>query len=873
MDLILRRDSHRKVMVMKKDGEKIITCLSERFNQQSHFTSAAKQLGIPTQQLMQMIVAFQEGRDDYKVVPLDAPQGTFSVVLRGRLQPAAQGQRITGADALCAFKDALAGDCHEPEPIIHWKGTDKLAALDIDWHGVPTLPTEQLNDIIRKVTPRPFAAWVTHGKGLRFMYHATDKFTADELAAMAALSVKQHPGTALVGIEIKDVTRHPLHPRGVDTCGPVHRLTQTQDAGVLAEMLGAKEVSEDEVAEWLVERGMEIGRRYDHDMCPARPEASSHNQPVMVHADSIYCMSCAALGVSLGSKTPGYFPYATLIGKQVPRTLRTCINNFTHWSQARFIVADAVQMSESVAKRVYAAALKVVHGDDVRLPGVFRAGADFIRLTNRWATEKGQTMTNDVRPILATLPVCQYVDADGEVKVSPERLARFDQPVDLSQWGYPALCPIWGTKIYGHRLPYRDPAKFPIVMHHPLLAPPEMEMFRPRYVPVGQRKMDEDTAWATLEMVFPGMNRNAVKLMIAAKGAAEGEIGLPPMIFLDGPSGSSKTAIAMIAAAICGDGTHAVQWTNDISRVRQSLMEGKEQGSFVIFNEVIKEINATKSSKSTLDFVLNLTPDSLSHKMYVGPVHLGALPVMCFTDTKLPVEIIQNTQLARRMVRVHLSRRVDWEESIKDNFGKLEYLRITDPLFAEAGNVILSRVIDDYFTKPMTFEEIAEKLGFTRLERSEVVDEKRWALMDLFRQVAVAPEAEGAYARRWSGRGWKLIKRSDRTELADAWSAVADAEWFTSEQCTETDWAGLLGVERPVDFEHRRTASIVAIRFTSGKKVNGEIADGNVELATRSEEGSTHRLGDSEPRQPQENGWSGVPERQYDPAPMSSGKT
>ena len=872
MQLTMKRDKYERVTISKMDGDTLIAKVSEKFIKQEHFATAARQLDVPRNDLMQWVDSFQRGHEDWKQISLTPPVEQFDVLLRGKRQVAAQGVITHDATPLTAFKMALGVGTTEPEPILTWTGTDRLAALDIDWHGIPTLSDEQLRSIIHKVQPRPFAAWITHGKGIRCMYHATDQFAADELAAVAAISIKQQPGTALAGVEVKNITRHPGYRRGDETCSEILWFTQSSDMDALAEMLGQRVCEEDEITLWLAERGMEIGRRYDHYMCPARPDEPSHNQPVIVHDQAIYCASCNGRGIALGHKVPGYFPFTVLIGRQLPHQFRVCLDNFTHWAHARFLVVDTVQMPEEVAKHAYSAALKMRHGNDPRLPAVFTSGQNFVRFDNRWASEKGQALTSNVAPILAKLPACQYVTQDGALAIDNERLAWLDQPVDLSVYGYPAISPVWGFRVYGCRLPYRDPTKAPITIYNPLLAPPVMEMFRPTYIPSTLRKMTEEQAWQTLETVFPGVNRNAVKLLIAAKGVAEGEVGLPPMIYLYGPSGSSKTAIVMIAAAICGDGHHAVQWTNNIERVRQSLFEAKERGSFAVFNEIIKEMKKTGKGDGAFDFILNLTSDSLSHKMYIGPVPLGSLPVMCFTDTQLPASIVQNTQLARRVVGVHLLRRLDWEQSIKDNFGKLEYLRTSNPLFADACNIILSCVVDAYFSKPMTFEEIAELLGFSRLEKNEAVDEKEWALLNLFRHVAAAPDAEGAYASRWSGRGWKVIKRSDRTELSDAWAAIADAEWFTSEQSSEADWASLLGVDKPIKYDTRRASSVVAIRFVSGNKVNGEITDGEVELAARPAESGSHRLGDTERSEPTQGGRDSVPERQYDPSPMSSGE-
>jgi hypothetical protein len=493
-----------------------------------------------------------------------------------------------------------------------------------------------------------------------------------------------------------------------------------------------------------------------------------------------------------------------------------CINNLTHYEHARFVVHEAYNLEESVAAAAYRAACKVVHGDDPRLKMLMVAGHNFVRFDRRWATLAAETYTNDVQPILATLPACQAVNKSGKLAAVPSLLARFDQPQDISYLGYPALSPVWGIKVYGHRLPLRDPTKLPIVLHRKEFQADCMSVFRPRYLASDARRLTEEAAWRVLEGPFPGLNRDAVMLLVAAKGAAEGEVGLPPMIFISGPTGAAKTSSIMIAAGITGDSVHSVPWNYNIDRVRAALLEAKEAGSYACFNEIVKDAKAAgKEVQQAFSFLLNLTPESLSHKLYVGPVHLGSLPVCTFTDTSLPVEVIQHGQLARRMTHVHMPSRLRWDDTIKDyGISKITDFRLVDPSFADAANVLLSIVIDRFFQYPLTFEEIAAKLGYAKLEASSIMDEKRDSLRAFFEAVCRAPEIDGADAKRWKGKGWRLIQRDGASELADLWKSLCDECFTSSEKCNETDWAALLERPGPITFEIRsHGSSRLAVRF------------------------------------------------------------
>jgi hypothetical protein len=145
--------------------------------------------------------------------------------------------------------------------------------------------------------------------------------------------------------------------------------------------------------------------------------------------------------------------------------------------------------------------------------------------------------------------------------------------------------------------------------------------------------------------------------------------------------------------------------------------------------------------------------------------------------------------------------------------------------------------MDSYFTAPMTFEEIAADLGFGKLEQSAEAVEKQDTLRQFFAWICSAEESAGTDSKRWKGRGWKVIDRQHKTELAELWGLICDECFISSEKCNETDWAALIGVDGPVICEIRNHGTNkVAVRFVRRRSrqdydVNGEI-NGSVELAT-----------------------------------------
>ncbi len=819
--LNLTKDSFDRVAIERRaaDGSLEGTC-SYTFKQEDHFRKAARALSVDRDNILKWVDTFRQGGP--AAVQLTAPQKVNTFYTRGRL--ATETTAIEHADLAAA----LAASLDVQEPLIYWGDRSATCALDVDLHHTPYAdrPTpEALLIQAERVRPRPSWVWSTHGRGLRLIYERGE-LAADELAAVGALSVAILD--PLARCELKTVTRHPAYalPDG-RACGPVLKWTPDGDAGPVKRWLGAREAEDGQVQAWLEARGLEIGRRYEHGECPVRPNEHANRTPVNVREAGVYCHACAGRGVTFGHRTPGWFPFAALVGSVCDSTLAKCLRGLCHWEHARFVVRETVGLEGDVARLAYSAALKLLHGDGPHVKAAMRAGANMVRLDGRWATLTGEGYAKDIRPILATLPA-----AGGML----DAVARLDQPTDLTELGYPALTPIWGLRVYSHRLPLRDPAVLPVVLYPRELAHESSAHARPRYRLPEHREYGEDEAWEVLETVFPGLNRNAVKLLIAAKGCAEGEVGLPPLLFFSGPTSSAKTSSVMVAAAVCGDSNRSVVWTPNVDRVRAALRDAKDTGSFVTFNEVLKEGNyAGAGSIQTMDFILNLTPDSVSHKMYVGPVRLGALPVCVWTDTAVPLDVKQSAQLARRLVHVRLTE-VDWRGTLKDSgVVQIRNLRTADPRYASAADTVLSVVIDQFFDRPRDFEEIARELGFGTLATSAEAEDGLDVLRRFFRAVCDAPAAGGADARRWAGRGWKLIEKHHETDLSDLWQQLADDSGMDSRRCSEAPWATLLGVSPLTVFEARAHGGKVAVRFIAREsrlsyRVNGELVGGPADL-------------------------------------------
>lgn len=149
------------------------------------------------------------------------PGITFALTLRRMDQHNSQGQTFEVGDPPTpeavrtairrAIEDVAVGS---PNMVLTWapEHADKLMVLDVDYHHLPTPPSEDFTTALAEaIRPRPLAWWRSHGGGLHLVYVAVLPYDANELAACAALAVTQIDPTAT--IDLLTETRHPKSER------------------------------------------------------------------------------------------------------------------------------------------------------------------------------------------------------------------------------------------------------------------------------------------------------------------------------------------------------------------------------------------------------------------------------------------------------------------------------------------------------------------------------------------------------------------------------------------------------------------------------------------------------------------------------------
>jgi len=752
---------------------------------------------------------------------VDTRMGTLIVTVRTFDSPEGVDHVVTPTEALKLLATIPV------DMLFCWKDAELLAMVDIDYHGIPAPQRIHLTTWVETViSPRPAAWHFSRGGGLHLFYTAAGVFSAEELAACAALRFRMIDGAA--GIEMKKQTRGP---------GEEHVIIQPQQTeGTLSTWLGkGDEVDEDAVQEWLESHSMEIGRRYDHTFCPIDGGSDpGSREPVTVSTFGIYCHRCQGKGLVLGGRTPGFASFAALTKTPASSDIGHMIKNFVHWGHAKWVLGYKYNMPLDIAKLAYTAACKAVHGADDRIAFIHhRDTVDIARVSQGWKNIESAYVypTASVSPIISAFPAAM----NEECKPIASSVAFLSQGHCLSKRGFNDLNIIQGFSLSKQFLPTPPDA---IIPHYPNK---EIRDNPPRYLP-GQTDKSEEAAWAVLETLVPGVDRRAVKAIMCATGSAqETRLGMAPMIFIGGGTGVAKTATNIFAMGILGTKAAGVQYHKEDERLKQSIKEAANTSGVCLANEFLKDsirINKRNDPMAAFDSLLTVTPDTQSHVMYVGARVMGRLPPIIITEPHLPLQIVDYAQIARRIRYILLHGPKEWADTFAAiglgvDMGHL--FRAKSRELADAANVILSRVVDEFFSTPLTWDTMADRLGVFKLKDHPDLPNVGIQLVEFFKALCKAPEMVDRRQKRRHAEGFKLIKRNeaigDEEEyLHDLYTDFSNPhDWHESTLLKERDWSSVVGCDRPVHMDMKTdNAGSVYFRFRCGPSrepthLNGEI--------------------------------------------------
>lgn len=744
-----------------------------------------------------------------------------------------------------AVHDAIA--LHQGQDlVIEWKGKESFCCLDIDYHeaGVPAPPKDTtIANVLTGLYPAPDFWHLTRRGGVHAFYTARSGLTAEERAALGYLSWHLLDPTATCDLPTQ------VRPLPKDEVIRESYCQGSEADSVAGWLVGGSIGSgSEEVKDFLDERGWVIGGRYSHDVCPIDPTpGDAKNDPVEVTDRGVFCFRCQSKGLSYGrSRKTGYCSWTQLFGRVESTPIRNCVHHLTHWGHAQWVLRARTTIPDPLLALCYRGALKVYHNGRSTfplIPLVFNRDTDWlVRGEGCWQTvEQGYQFPKDIVPLLATLPCCNRWDEEKSVaKPAASSVNLMQQPtLDLSDRGYQPIEVLKGMRMQAD---LSDEGRL-VVTTPPSWSKKYGRDFQARYLPAPKR-IPEEEAKALIASHLPGINWQYVYALLLARGANESKTGLHPFILVDGVSGAGKSTHVKIAASILGDYVSEVPMDASVEKFRSALRDSSKEGSFIVVDEFLKDAtnaNSKLSPEKVLDPILNLNEGSKSHKMYVGPSALGHLAVCVFTETRIPASLKDYTQIARRVHYMRLEEPVDWEQP-------LARLGVADPMafrccsldVARACNSIASWVIDQYFGYHLTFEQLAAEIGVTTLQKSEAFEDLTPQLVELFRQVCLAGDPDEQDAKRFPGRGYKVIRRNDalNPELANIWSALVDnggENWGSAKRVSEKSFKLVLGTEETVHVDICSGSGVVAIRFRQGAiknpaRVNQEIQTTKVKV-------------------------------------------
>lgn len=788
----------------------------------------------PTKHFLESLKYTPDG-DEYRdgETPLQ-----FTVRVREMQQPKQYAQEYIADLPHDALREALNETLYADEPLVEWDTKEHLCCLDVDYHHVDIKERPKLRqaaELVRQIKPLPFCWHPSHSRGAKLYYSCKPGFTAEELASVAGIQwLKLDPRATF---DLIKSTRHPLYKRKLDNtpapCAKLEDIQYTYGSGDLTAIrkILLSEADDNDIAELLADKGWKLGQTLPHSDCPINP-TDDKKQNVYVGEKGIFCHRCHALG--MGPKTsPGFTPYAAMIGGTDNR-ITVMVKNFCHVEHARIILQTLFPAVPLMTLEiVYKIMMKLVHTpDDPRINLAMVAGKGFIRTIGRWVSADGETtLAHNQCAFVNSLPAV-LIPSDKGFNVNVAKSTALQNTGSLAEYGYPDITFVRGCKIYGQFLQgATNEVTFPVVRK-------EFQNCTPRYIPANKRISDYDT-WSIIESEYPGIDRNYLKLCIAAKGSSEGRMSQCPFMLVTGPSGSGKSTTPHIAAGICGDKADEPIWHPNAERFRQSLMDAATSSSFVIVNEIFKTARMNRLDNiSALNPMLSLTEDSRSHVLYLGSVPFGRLPVFILTDVQIPREVESDIQIARRFVYYRLTSRINWEDSLVSRGIRPHQFRLISQDHTLAADCLLSSIIDEFFRERVTLKTIADKLSAKSLETySEEPDRKRALLKLFYLEVINAPLLTGSDATRYANKsGWKRVDRVSRNKLNDLWNDICDGNdtdnWNSSRLAEGEDWQQLLGLPFPIAVDiNPYQKSVVYVRFrdtTNPRKpgwINGSLTE------------------------------------------------
>jgi hypothetical protein len=702
----------------------------------------------------------------------EAPKArVFTVHTRPRKATNAESMPHTGATALEALDAALTYDGYgiDDQPLVYWNKRYPLACADVDFHGPQKIDSWSLFAAFNYVYPQPLRLWRSHGGGVKAVFIDADRMTAEEAAGLYCYGLR-HGGYAsgCTGMEVKWETFLPWYRRGELTCGEIQAqdfaFADPGDSDALRELtssLPTEGANEEAGEQWREENNRNLGQRFPHTECPIDPCEGSHNDPVVVYEDGVFCFRCGRLT-----------PYTALIKGVVRKRslVRQAAWSWVPWDQAQHYLRHE-GVPDKIAPLVYRAAIKWLHckaKDDEatrathehKLKMVFNRQGSSAGLVlvegNQWvnANDMKEPVGAKLEKRINALPQLCYFKP--KTKNTPAKFvadkdgaesAKLFEGKAIENLGWYTLTRLFGVHMWAPRELEADERILVVVPGDP--------PFKPQHKGWTLARAENH-----FREQFPGINLDYLRLALFAKGFTQRDFTEPPRVYATGQSGSGKTHTWLLAAEIGMCGALEIKLGNNAEWFAQSVVTAASGSDMAYIDEVMK--GSQEQRKMLIGYVLSLHKGMAYHKMQAGGAHQPALPAILLADIDVDTDYGADVQTARRTVRVHLGAGAVGKNWIESCGGSIVGWRKRG-LFGEnakAADVFLADVIERLRSfDDTTFETAAKKnLKFNRLSEPTADHDPDADLRALYAAWDAAekhkPEKEDTNFR---GPGWVVL--------------------------------------------------------------------------------------------------------------------
>jgi hypothetical protein len=599
------------------------------------------------------------------------------------------------------------------ETLLMWprERLHQAAILDLDFHGDKQAPLEDIESLMRCLSPAPRLWWLTQGGGAHALYLPVEPCDAYELAVGGAAQLACDPTVVFYGgsVEIKAGTRHPAAMHGGRRCGPIHEMTPTASFQCMARLTDSG-VAEDELADFLNDKGWKMGDAMPHSCCVIDPAHQSNSaSPVFVGEKGLFCHSCHG---RLGNGFRSWLQVMTHDG-YIPsddgnlRAVADAAKHLVHFNHVDYLFDALLPGVPSDFRRpLYKALLKITIKDphDARIGKAF-SDFSFVRARGHWLHAATLSRAKDLRKDdVVVLPSCLEwgTSAKGEPILKPIEEV-------VSQHVNTGLVKGW--------LPIEPHPFTPIYFHHnrPAASVHQVHCFPKRTFDTSvsyvdrERRISIEEAERRISEYFPGLSIKALRACLVMIGCAEAGVGRVPILWLTGPTGAAKSTCILIASCMFSEPVVDLYpaFGKD-GRLSQTYADALDLSRFITVDDFAKD---PELNDDILNFILHKHSTHTGHKLYKGAFPERIKAPIFLTDRQTPSVFYNDQQFGRRVHIIHLDEAIPVSWDTLGHYAH-DWWKQTPELRA-AACAFYSDVVDRFFSPgaPASADEAMRTLG------------------------------------------------------------------------------------------------------------------------------------------------------------------